>query len=675
MASSSDSRQPTAHSFDSILIANRGEIAVRIIRACREAGLRSVAVYSDADEAALHVRLADEAHRIGPPPAAQSYLNARTVLEAAQRSGAQALHPGYGFLAEDASFAQLCQQAGLVWIGPPPAAMQLLGDKAAAKALADKVGVPTLPGYHGEAQNHATLRAGAERIGFPVLVKAAAGGGGRGMRLVATRGELDEALQAARREARAAFGDDRLLLERYLERPRHVEIQIFGDAHGNVVYLGERDCSIQRRHQKVIEEAPAPNFSEARRRDMGEAAVKLARAAGYENAGTVEFLLDQDGSFYFLEVNTRLQVEHPVTEMVTGLDLVRLQFQVAAGATLPLTQSQVRIDGHAIEARLYAEDPINAFLPSSGRLERFKLPCPDAGVRVDSGVRAGDSVSAFYDPLLAKIVTHAADRNSALDQMAAALAGVAVAGVQTNVELLQDIVAADDFADSRLHTGFLDEQGLSRGPLPPPAEFLMAAAVHEALSGQQSQDQCGNPWRHAGPWRVAWVGAEVRYRHATGLYRVAFVPPLQPDEPWRFRFPDSSVEEYTVQSGPFEIVLQRRDAARRFLVSRDGQARSVTEGRRQLRLQLDSGLEPGASQAARAAEPHHEVIRAPMPGRVARVAAKVGDEVKANQTLLVLEAMKIEHLVTTPHDGVVEAVRYKEGDQVERGAELIELED
>ena len=664
-----------ADCFESVLIANRGEIAVRIIRACRQAGLRSVAVYSEADASALHVRLADEAYRIGPAPAAESYLSAPAILTAARQSGAQAIHPGYGFLAEDAAFAELCQQAGLVWIGPPPAAMRLLGDKSAAKALAERLGVPTLPGYHGEAQDDASLRAAADRIGYPLLVKAAAGGGGRGMRLVSTPKQLREALASARREAQAAFGSDLLLLERYLRQPRHVEMQIFGDQHGRVVHLGERDCSAQRRHQKVVEEAPAPNFSTEQRQDMGGAAVKLADAAGYTSAGTVEFLLDDTGRFYFLEANTRLQVEHPVTELVTGLDLVRLQFQVAAGHPLPMSQAGISLHGHAIEARLYAEDPSTGFLPSSGRLTRLDLPVDLSGVRVDTGVCLSDEVSPFYDPLLAKIIVHGEDRQAAVDRLAEALAGVAVRGVRTNLEFLQAIVETPAFAEGRVNTQFVEEHHIALAASRPDDDLLIAAAASEVLAVAQSAASPGDPWRQAGPWRVGWVGARVCYRFAGRSFPVAFRPPLVPGEPWRFELPSGPVERRIRPAGPDAVLLERDGSFERIEVSRRDDERLVRQGRRAARLQLVSELDLDSAREAAEARTGHDVVRAPMPGRIARLAVKPGDRVKLNQTLVVLDAMKIEHLVGAPRDGVVEQLRYKEGDQVERGAILVDLED
>jgi 3-methylcrotonyl-CoA carboxylase alpha subunit len=669
--------------FRAVLVANRGEIAVRIIRACRENGLHSIAIYSDADANALHVRRADEAHRVGPPPATESYLNADGILETARKSGAEAVHPGYGFLAENADFAERCQLAGLTWIGPPPAAMRLLGDKAAAKALAERLGVPTLPGYHGQAQDDGTLRAEAERIGFPLMIKAAAGGGGRGMRLVRSLDELDEALPAARRESRAAFGDDRLLLERYLERPRHVEMQTFGDSHGNVLYLGERDCSIQRRHQKIIEEAPAPHFAEDQRKAMGDASAVLARAAGYTNAGTVEFLLDQDGRFYFLEVNTRLQVEHPVTEMVTGLDLVALQFRVAAGEALPLAQNDVQRNGHAMECRLYAEDPSSGFLPSSGRIARLFLPGGEGdehgeSLRSDSGVEQGDTVSSFYDSLLAKVIAKAPTRDMAVDRIAEALSRVSVHGVKTNLEFLRAVIATPAFAEALVHTEFIDEHELVSGLPLPPEDLLMAAAASEVLFAARARSgQPGDPWRETGPWRQSWVGAEVCYRYSGKLLRIGLSPPPVPGQQWQFELPNGHLAERRIRVAGSRILLdgpKGRSAVDVFRHATVPNTRTAVQGRRAADLELVSGLDitergstkPGAS---------HDVVSAPMPGRILKLAVKPGDAVKQNQTLVVLDAMKIEHLVGAPRDGVVDKVRYKEGDQVELGAVLVELED
>src|SRR5580704_13391964 len=462
--------------FSKILIANRGEIACRVIRTARQMGIATVAVYSEADAAALHVALADEAWLIGPPPARNSYLSIARVIGAAHDSGAQAVHPGYGFLSENAEFAEACGKAGLVFIGPPVAAIRAMGSKAEAKALMETSGVPVVPGYHGTAQDLAPLLAEAERIGFPVLIKASTGGGGRGMRIVTRPDEFARALIGAKREAKGAFDDDRVLLERYLERPRHIEVQVFGDSHGNIVHLFERDCSIQRRHQKVIEEAPAPGLSLASRKKLGEAAIAAARAVGYVGAGTVEFIAEGK-SFYFMEMNTSLQVEHPVTEAVTGLDLVEWQLRVAAGETLPLRQQEIGLRGHAIEVRLYAENPERGFLPATGMLRGLHFPAPDTA-RVDTGVRQGDTVTPFYDPLIAKIIAWGEDRAAAVGRLRRALAETAVLGVGTNLEFLARVAAHPEFESGAVDTGFIER---NRASLMPPrraaSDTVFAAAA------------------------------------------------------------------------------------------------------------------------------------------------------------------------------------------------------
>ncbi len=444
--------------FSRILIANRGEIACRVIRTARRMGIDTVAIYSEADEGAMHVAMADEARLIGPAPPRESYLNIDRVVAAARDSGAEAMHPGYGFLSENAEFAEACAAAGIVFIGPSPDAIRAMGSKAAAKALMEAHGVPVVPGYHGADQDDSLLLAEAEGIGFPVIIKASAGGGGRGMRVVADAGEFARALDGARREAKGAFGDDTMLIERYLERPRHIEVQIFGDSHGNIVHLFERDCSIQRRHQKIVEEAPAPGLTQERRLYIGEAAVAAARAVDYVGAGTVEFIAE-DGAerFYFMEMNTRLQVEHPVTEAVTGLDLVEWQFRIAAGERLPLRQEEIALSGHAIEVRLYAENPARGFLPATGTLHRLHWPQGEA-IRVDTGVRPGDTVTPFYDPMIAKIIAHGSDRATARARLARALADTALLGVATNLGFLARIVADADFAAGAVDTGFIERR-------------------------------------------------------------------------------------------------------------------------------------------------------------------------------------------------------------------------
>ena len=443
--------------FDAVLIANRGEIACRIIRTLERLGIRAIAVYSDADREARHVVLADQAVRIGPAPASESYLNADAILEAAAQTGAQAIHPGYGFLAENPAFARACASAGVTFIGPSAEAIEVMGAKDRAKAAAAAAGVPLVPGHHGEGQDEASLLAAARELGFPVLLKAALGGGGKGMRVVRRPDDFAAALEGARREAAAAFGNDRMLLERYLERPRHIEVQVFGDQAGHVVHLFERDCSVQRRHQKVIEEAPAPGLSEATRHALGAAAVRLAQAIGYTGAGTVEFLLDRNDAFYFMEMNTRLQVEHPVTEMTTGLDLVEWQLRVAAGEPLPLAQDQITRSGHAIEARIYAEDPDRGFLPSTGTLAHLRLPEPSSAVRIETGVAAGDRISLFYDPMLAKVIAWGPDRAAALRRLDTAIGGCEVVGPATNLDLLARVIGHPDFAAGAVATGFIED--------------------------------------------------------------------------------------------------------------------------------------------------------------------------------------------------------------------------
>ncbi|HUX42790.1 MAG TPA: acetyl-CoA carboxylase biotin carboxylase subunit [Rectinemataceae bacterium] len=523
-------------SFSKILVANRGEIAVRIIRACREMGIASVAVYSDADHGSMHVRMADEALHIGPAPALESYLSIAKIVEAALRSGAEAIHPGYGFLSENAAFAEAVEAAGLVFIGPSPAAMRAMGDKAAARAAMEAAGVPVVPGYHGlpgSPPSDEELAAAASRIGYPLLVKATAGGGGRGMRVVTAASGLAEGLAAARREALHAFGDGTLFVERYIARAHHVEIQVLGDSLGNLVHLFERECSVQRRHQKIIEESPSALLDEELRSRMGEAAVRAAKAAGYSNAGTVEFIVDPaTRGFYFLEMNTRLQVEHPVTESVTGLDLVRWQIRVAEGAALPFTQEELRSRGHAIECRLYAEDPSRGFLPTGGRLLRFAPPS-GPGIRVDSGFAEGDTVGLHYDPLLAKIIAYAEDRPTALARMREALRRMAVLGIVTNWEFLRELLDEPDFEEGRVHTTWIEERlaDWKHSEENPPPEFLAAAAFVFGAGGSKgmppnSLGQSSGGHRSAG---LASAGS----RDSSGEARPAADGGSDPFSPWQ----------------------------------------------------------------------------------------------------------------------------------------------
>ena len=511
--------------FDAVLIANRGEIACRVIRTLKRLGIRAIAVYSDADQGALHVVQADQAIRIGPAPASESYLRADAILDAARRAGAQAIHPGYGFLAENAGFARACRDAGLIFIGPSPEAIETMGAKDRAKAVAAAAEVPLVPGHHGGAQDDASLLEAAHELGFPVLLKAVAGGGGKGMRVVARPDEFAAALEGARREAQAAFGDERMLLERYLDAPRHIEVQVFGDRHGQVVHLFERDCSVQRRHQKVLEEAPAPGISAQQRAALGATAVRLARAIDYTGAGTIEFLMDQSGAFYFMEMNTRLQVEHPVTEMITGLDLVEWQLRVAAGERLPLSQKEIALAGHAIEGRLYAEDPEHGFLPSTGTLAHARLPASGPSVRVETGVRAGDRISPFYDPMLAKIVVWGPDRAAALRRLRGALFDTEVVGLSTNLEFLARVVDHDAFASGAVATAFVDDHAAELlAPAPPPDErafaiaslWLLCRQRREAVAAAVAGADPHSPWHRVDGWRLNDVGHQTLRLRAAG---------------------------------------------------------------------------------------------------------------------------------------------------------------
>ena len=627
--------------FEKILIANRGEIACRVIDTAHRLGIATVAIFSDADRDARHVALADEAHPIGPPPALESYLRGGAIVEVALACGATAIHPGYGFLAENAGFARACADNRIAFIGPAPETIEAMGDKAKAKALAAKAGVPVLAGYDGAQDNDAMAQA-AEAMGYPLLVKPLSGGGGKGMRLVEAAEDIVAALDGARREARSAFGDDRLMLEKFLERPRHIEVQVFGDNQGNVVHLFERDCSIQRRHQKIIEEAPAPGLSEKARRALTDAACEVARAAGYIGAGTVEFLVDGAGAFYFLEMNTRLQVEHPVTEMITGIDLVEWQFRIASGEALPLTQEDItaRGDGrgHAIEARLCAEDPARGFLPSTGKVYRFRT---GVDIRLDTGLREGDAVSPHYDPLIAKLVVHGADRAEAVARMARALAEVQIAGVASNAAFLAAIVGHEDYVRGGLDTGFLGREIETLiPPLAPAPDRALAIAAGHCMASRASAP----PWGRVDGWRM----------NLPARHDVVFLD-------------GAEKRRVTLFGDHIEIEGRRHDR------SLSQGAAAVGEG--QVTVFLDGatwrltiqGLEGRAADEAVSGGR----LSAPMPGRVVAVAAEAGAPVSRGQTLMVIEAMKMEHAITAPADGVVERVNYAVGDSVDEGAELI----
>ena len=657
--------------FGRLLVANRGEIAVRVIRACRELDVRSVAVYSEADRGAMHVRLADEAHPIGPAPAAESYLNVGKLVEVAKRTGAEAVHPGYGFLSESAAFARAVGEAGIVWVGPPAEAMERVGDKVRAKNLAREAGVPTVPGYAGEDDSEEGLLEEAERIGFPVLVKASAGGGGRGMRPVHDRKDFLEAVRAAKREAEAAFGEGSVFLERLVEDPRHVEVQVIADRHGNVVHLCERECSIQRRHQKILEEAPSPVLDERLREGMGEAAVRLARTAGYENAGTVEFLVEGD-EFFFLEMNARLQVEHPVTELVTGFDLVHLQLGVAAGVPLPFGQESVSPRGAAIEVRLYAEDPYTG-LPSGGRLLDFAPP-EGPGIRADSGVAAGDEVSLSYDPMISKLIVHGPDRVAAVARLRRALGDLRVLGVTTNLPLLKRIAEHPAFAAGETTTGFLEEHGLTQpeeNPRPPRDAVLLAAAGELSGVGTRYEDPFGaGPWRLGGGTRLVYGAPdgerEVLVSRTGGASSLlwemvadgessvieVFAPPLASRGSLRI-----SVDGRAVEGG-----FARDEGGLVVWVSLDG-----------VSYRFEKPSPPSAEGDAGAGASGGASLVAPMPGTVVKVMVGEGDEVEEGQPLLVLEAMKMEQTVSAPHAGTVDALPYGEGEMVPGGAVLAEV--
>jgi 3-methylcrotonyl-CoA carboxylase alpha subunit len=654
-----------------VLIANRGEIAVRIARTCHEMGIAVVAVFSTADERALHVLVADEAVCLGPPPALESYLNINAILDAARESGADAIHPGYGFLAENARFAEAVEAAGLIWIGPPPPVIALMGDKVAAKELARGAGLPTVPGYMGEDQRAETLLAAAGDVGYPILLKAAAGGGGRGMRAVTREEDLVPALEGAKREAQSAFGDDRIFLERMLVQPRHVEVQVLLDSHGHGVYLGDRDCSIQRRHQKVIEEAPAPGLSLDLHAAMGSDAVRLAQAAGYVNAGTVEFLLDGE-QYYFLEMNTRIQVEHPVTEMVTDLDLVRLQIEIAAGAELQFGQDDVTIDGHALEARIYAEDPAHGFLPSTGTITAFDPHDDWEDVRNDVGVYRGFEVTPYYDPMLAKLVVWAPDRTGAVDALRYALAAYEIAGPTTNLSFLQWAASSEAFSAGTMDIAFVDREWQSDLAAELPLEVLAAAAASDLFRDDPNEEpQPGrtNPWSWNDGWRQRGVARRLVYRYGGRTHTVD--AESAGDQVWRLRSGDREIVAERFPEDARTVWLRGAGGLQRTVpVLLDGGLQITWEDRTYLlRRGPERDLSGAGGKIAAEGGP-----TTPMPGTVVKVAVEAGQHVRAHEPLVVLEAMKMEHVVEAPQDGVVTEVLVREGDMVPAGSLVVTLE-
>ena len=662
--------------FSKILIANRGEIACRVIRTCRRLGIRTVAVYSEADADAQHVRQADEAYLIGGPRPADSYLRGDAVIAAAREAGAEAIHPGYGFLSENADFADAVAAAGLVFIGPSGASMRKMGSKAGAKELMAAAGVPVVPGYTGEDQSPNTLAREAARIGFPLMIKAAHGGGGKGMRVVHRLEDFIAQLESCQREAANAFGRDRVLLERYVASPRHIEIQVFADAHGHTLHLNERECSAQRRYQKVLEESPSPFLTPALRAAMGDAAVKAAQAIDYGNAGTVEFIVDPDGQFYFMEINTRLQVEHPVTELVTGLDLVEWQLRVAASEALPLAQEDIRQRGHAIEVRLYAEDPEAGFLPGSGRLERLALPEASPGVRIDAGVVEGDTVTIFYDPMIAKLIVHGADRMEALARLRDALARCDIAGPKSNIAFLERLVRHPAVTGGWIDTGYLDRHLDEFMPAPSLASTQQVALVAAELLWQEARaraqagdgDEPDSPWAIADGWRLGHAGARpLAFAHLGQTWTA-----LAHGHGGRYRI-ELADEVHEVEDARLTgdlLGLRIHGQARRFRILRHGTRLTLHDGEQRTAVETV----PAYRRTDMAEASGSGKIVAPMPGRVVLVKARPGDAVVAGQELLVMEAMKMELAVKASRDGVVADVRAAAGDFVEADTVLVALE-
>jgi 3-methylcrotonyl-CoA carboxylase alpha subunit len=657
--------------FERVLIANRGEIACRVIRTCRRLGIRTIAVYSQADADAQHVRLADEAWPIGGPRPADSYLRGDAIIDVAKQAGAQAIHPGYGFLSENTAFARACTDAGIVFIGPRPETIDAMGSKAAAKALMEKHDVPLVPGYHGENQDPRHLAEQAKVTGFPLMIKAASGGGGKGMRIVRAAGEFADALASAQREAANAFGDTRVILERYVEHPRHIEFQVFGDTHGNVIHLNERECSAQRRYQKVLEETPSPFLDETRRAAMGAAAVAAARAVDYVGAGTVEFIVGTDGEFFFMEMNTRLQVEHPVTEMTLGLDLVEWQLRVAAGGCLPLAQADVHAQGHAIEVRLYAEDPDQNFLPGSGKLQTLRLPPPSANVRLDGGVIQGDTVTIFYDPMIAKLVVFDMDRVKALQRLRDALAACEIVGPKSNIAFLERLASHPVVVEGRIDTGYLDrhldEFVVGEAALPMDMLFAAATAVllHDEATSNVSPADPYSPWAGMDAWRIDHAGAR----------KVALV--------WRDQRHDVEAHghagEYRLRCGDETRHVQGAQLLEGILSMRqDGQARRIPLVADKAHVLVHDAmgqrysltLAPAFAWISTDAVAGNQIV-APMPGRIVLVKAATGDAVEQGQELLVMEAMKMEIALKAPRAATIESITAVQGDFVDAEAVLV----
>jgi len=664
--------------FTTLLIANRGEIACRVAATARRLGIKTIAVYSDADAESKHVAACDIAVRLGPAPASESYLKAEEILRVALAHGAQAIHPGYGFLSENEAFAQACAKVGICFVGPPASAIAAMGSKSAAKTLMEKAGVPLVPGYHGDEQAPKFLQQQADTMGYPVLIKASAGGGGKGMRIVTQAKDFIAALASCKREASASFGDDKVLIERYLQKPRHIEIQVFSDTHNQHVYLFERDCSVQRRHQKVIEEAPAPGMTQARRQEMGEAAIAAARAVNYVGAGTVEFIAEPDGRFYFMEMNTRLQVEHPVTEMITGMDLVEWQLRVAAGERLPKTQQELQRCGHSIEARIYAENADKDFLPSIGRLIHLEFPDHEAfinaDVRVDGGVRAGDTISPYYDPMIAKLIVRGADRDQARARMLRALAATQIVGVHTNVAFLSRLMADEAFAEADLDTGLIERRRATLLPAPIPAtrEALLLACAAVLEQGKAASALTIDPWAERCGWRV-----DGSYRRMLSFQDSESVQEVLIDMVDGVTSLTVDAERAAVAissqtngvASVLHVALLMRSSRVSGTVVRQGERFDVFVSGKCETLTLKDPL----ASTGQAEADHAGSLTAPMPGKIIAIEVKAGEKVKRGQALLVMEAMKMEHTINAGLDGVVENIFFGVGEQVAEGAVLISL--
>lgn len=664
--------------FNKILIANRGEIACRIIKTAKKMGVLTVAVYSDADKDSLHVHMADEAIYIGPSPSRESYLLGDKVIAAAVKTGAQAIHPGYGFLSENTDFCRACAAQNITFIGPPVGAIEAMGSKSAAKNIMEKANVPLVPGYHGDDQSSAIIKKAADDMGYPVLLKATAGGGGKGMRQVWSEQEFDEGLAAAKREAMSSFGDDTMLVEKYLTQPRHVEIQVFCDNHQNAVYLFERDCSVQRRHQKVIEEAPAFGMSEELRAEMGESAIKSAQAIGYQGAGTVEFLLDVDGAFYFMEMNTRLQVEHPVTEMISGQDLVEWQLRVAAGETLPKTQQQLVLNGHAFEARIYAEDPNNDFLPATGKLSLLQTPIESEHVRIDTGVRQGDEVSVYYDPMIAKLIVWDESRGKALKRLSKALSEYRINGVTTNIDFLYNLATSKPFIDEDIDTSFIekyndlifhDTKQVLHNELPIAALYLVLSIQKKAQQSAQQSNDPHSPWHNANAWRLNEAHTHTLVlAHNETEYTVEVEQLYQSQGNDAYYLININGEQFDCQG------MMKDDIIVANINGHRSQA-TISIDERKLSLYRENGvfnfthILPDYGQHDD--DDSHGGLTAPMNGTMVSVLVETGDSVTKGQPLVIMEAMKMEHTIKAPSDGTINEIFFQAGEMVDGGAELL----